>query len=303
MSQLFLYFVSVIVLQAILYALYYFVYRNKMSLTWNRAYLVISPLASYALPLIDFKPIKQTSLNLGMPEHILLDPIVLSAKIGVLQNNSWSIQEFILLGFILVCAFIAVRFYFSLKRLLQLRYEGKQKTAYGVDYFELPELKTAFSYFNQIYIGEKVNGSLLEGILIHEQAHSKLWHSVDLMSFELQKIVFWWNPLLYFFKKELEVTHEYQADATACNTVSKDNYIKNLICFSYSEASLAFRSHFYSMSNFKQRIIMLNTFQKPRFRVLKKMALLPILALMFIYCSEQQDADELLNNNTSEIVY
>lgn len=49
-------------------------------------------------------------------------------------------------------------------------------------------------------------------VIEHEKVHQKQWHSLDLLFLELMKIVFWFNPLLYFYQKRLVETHEFEAD-------------------------------------------------------------------------------------------
>jgi formylglycine-generating enzyme required for sulfatase activity len=49
-------------------------------------------------------------------------------------------------------------------------------------------------------------------VLRHEEAHIKQYHSLDMIFIELCKIIFWFNPVIWLFKKSLVKVHECEAD-------------------------------------------------------------------------------------------
>lgn len=70
-----------------------------------------------------------------------------------------------------------------------------------------------FSFFRYIVIG---TGDLSEErscVIEHEQAHIRRWHFLDLLLAQTVCIAFWYNPAAWSMRKELELLHEFQADA------------------------------------------------------------------------------------------
>jgi beta-lactamase regulating signal transducer with metallopeptidase domain len=47
---------------------------------------------------------------------------------------------------------------------------------------------------------------------MHEFTHVKEKHSRDVIFIELLQTIFWFNPMLIFYKKAIQLNHEYLAD-------------------------------------------------------------------------------------------
>lgn len=56
------------------------------------------------------------------------------------------------------------------------------------------------------------NKEINEEVMIHELIHAKQNHSLDILTIEILKTICWFNPILYFYKKAIQVNHEYIAD-------------------------------------------------------------------------------------------
>ncbi|WP_430410144.1 M56 family metallopeptidase [Kordia sp.] len=54
--------------------------------------------------------------------------------------------------------------------------------------------------------------NIAEELYTHELAHVTQKHTIDIILIELIQIVFWFNPLLIFYKKAIQLNHEFLAD-------------------------------------------------------------------------------------------
>jgi len=79
---------------------------------------------------------------------------------------------------------------------------------------------TPHSFFKYIFFDKEAfeAGKIPKEVLIHEQAHVAQKHSWDILFFEIFQIIFWFNPLLYFFKRSIKLNHEFLADRTVLQT-------------------------------------------------------------------------------------
>ncbi|MDR0262952.1 MAG: energy transducer TonB [Sphingobacterium sp.] len=111
----------------------------------------------------------------------------------------------------------------------------------------------SFSFFNRIVIGESVKNK--EDIAWHEQVHTEQGHSYDLILIEVLKIFNWFNPVVYFFQKELRFQHEYIVDEIC--SIDKVAYAEMLVAHALKIEQLAFSHEFSNHSFLKQRIKML----------------------------------------------
>jgi beta-lactamase regulating signal transducer with metallopeptidase domain len=93
-------------------------------------------------------------------------------------------------------------------------------------------------------------------IIRHEQAHLAFNHSRDLLLFNLYTLFFWFNPFAWLLRRELQITHEYQADAKVLSQgADLKNYQLLLIRKCVGEQKFAL-AHNFEYNNLQKRIHM-----------------------------------------------
>src|SRR5690606_34423675 len=104
----------------------------------------------------------------------------------------------------------------------------------------------AFSFFNLVFISKAFNLSEADKqrILQHEQVHINKWHSIDMVLIELTRILFWFNPLLSYYKKEMSMVHEFEADEVASGSEQQDQYCSLLARSAIESSGYALANHF-----------------------------------------------------------
>jgi hypothetical protein len=121
-------------------------------------------------------------------------------------------------------------------------------------------------------------------IIKHEMAHIRQWHSADALLLELLKVVCWFNPVVYLYKKALEEVHEYLADATVVRQYDARQYSQVMAEQVFRSMNFAFTQSF-NRSLITKRIAMLQI-HKHHKPALWKMALsLPLIAVLFFVYS------------------
>jgi hypothetical protein len=64
-----------------------------------------------------------------------------------------------------------------------------------------------------LFVGNNsVDDQEMETIVLHEQVHRDQCHSIDTLVLEALKIVYWFNPVMGFFQRDIKAQHEYLAD-------------------------------------------------------------------------------------------
>jgi beta-lactamase regulating signal transducer with metallopeptidase domain len=71
-----------------------------------------------------------------------------------------------------------------------------------------------FSFMNTIYISKDYfkDGNIENSIFLHEEIHVKQKHTADVLFTEILKILLWFNPFIYFYKRAMVTNHEFIAD-------------------------------------------------------------------------------------------
>lgn len=167
--------------------------------------------------------------------------------------------------------------------------------------------KEPCSFLNFIFINpDNYDFETYEQIIAHEKAHVKHWHSLDLLLSELAVIVLWFNPFIWFYRKEVEKNIEYQTDSllVETETVKKDTYQLNLLKVATYNRPLTITTN-YNQSLLKQRIMKMNSKKSNPFSHWKYAFILPMLFLTLLLVNKpiesfSQGVDTNLGNAISE---
>lgn len=144
---------------------------------------------------------------------------------------------------------------------------------------------TAFSFFGKIFIDKHLEQNSI--IFKHEDIHVKQKHFLDLIFFEVLQVVFWFNPIIYFYKKSIAIIHEFLADEEASKIAqNKIAYASLLVSKQFSiQPATAFTQHFFNHSTLKSRIIMLSKNPSKKTAWLKYGLLAPAFFVMLVISS------------------
>ncbi|WP_452228992.1 M56 family metallopeptidase [Lacinutrix sp. MEBiC02404] len=130
----------------------------------------------------------------------------------------------------------------------------------------------------------------------HEKVHAKQFHSIDILCIQLATVVFWFNPFIWLYKKEVQQNLEFIADKHAQrNSTNKKSYEYVLLKTSIANQSLALANNFYT-SLIKKRIVMLHKSKSRKLNALKYVLVLPLLTLFLMSFNTKEI---YLNTNTS----
>ncbi|MDQ3393563.1 MAG: hypothetical protein M3512_05555 [Bacteroidota bacterium] len=120
--------------------------------------------------------------------------------------------------------------------------------------------QTPCSFLNYIFIHpDDYDFETYEQIISHEKIHVSLKHSWDLLIAEAAVIVLWFNPIIWWYKRDIEKNLEFQTDALLLENTThvKEKYQLNLLQIAVPKKPLTITTN-YNQSLIKQRIMMMN---------------------------------------------
>jgi beta-lactamase regulating signal transducer with metallopeptidase domain len=226
---------------AVFYGLYFFAFRQFTFHTLNRFYLLCTLCLSFIIPLISFETTKVvkvspaivvekspiTSTHGHTPAHA---PVYESHAIATVPpaNKTPDWRFYIVSGYIIVATIMML---FLCAKLFKI-YELSQK-AIKADNLRIVQgdgqLSNA-SFFNLIFLNTNgLTDNEKAQIIAHECIHIKHLHSIDVLLVELCKIILWFNPIIYFYKKSLVQVHEFEADQNTIQKFDSKNYAHLLL--------------------------------------------------------------------------
>jgi TonB family protein len=143
---------------------------------------------------------------------------------------------------------------------------------------------TAFSFFGYSFVDETLKKR--DTILAHEHVHIQQLHSADVMIFEVIAILNWFNPVVYYYKKDIKHIHEFIADDIAAQKEnSKADYAMLLFTQEFGLQPDQLTNRFFTHSTLKRRIQMLSKPKSRRIMLLKYGLSVPLFMLMLVLSS------------------
>ena len=193
------------------------------------------------------------------------------------------------IGFIAFMVKFALDFY-SLNCVLKGKKIQQQE---DFKFIDVNENIAPFSYFDYIvYNSSLYTAAELENILEHEKVHSDQHHTIDVLISRIFCILFWFNPIVWLYKKAILQNLEFIADREASKKISdKKAYQYTLLKITTHETCVAITNHFYQ-SLIKKRIVMLNKNQSKKRNHWKYYAVIPALAAFVLLFQIETIAQE-----------
>ena len=278
MEHIFLYFLKSSGLITTFYLAYYFLLKKETFFNSNRWYLLIGMFTAVLLPLFTFKKIKlieimhengsKTLISNGLSIPTL--PITNEISINWYSTGFW-----IYFGIAILLLLKIIFNLFQVFNSLRKKEISKQES---FNYVDSDEVVAPFSFFKYIVFNSKLYSSVeLESILEHEKVHSLQVHSLDVLVANVFQVIFWFNPIVYFYKKSIIQNLEFIADSNAiAQFEDKKHYQMTLLKVVSYQNCLPITNHFYQ-SLIKKRIIMLNKNQSKKVNAWKYSLIIPVL--------------------------
>jgi hypothetical protein len=300
MEDLLLYLIKVSGLISLFYFAYMLLLRKETFFNSNRWFLILGLISAAVLPLFFITKIiwvEPTPNNFDWSNI----PVTTSVSNPEPQINWYLIGAYAYFTGILISFLKLVFDFYSLIKVLKgktIQQEGNFK------FIDIAENIAPFSYFNYIvYNSALYSTDELQNILEHEKVHSQQKHSLDVLLSRLFCVFFWFNPLIWLYKKAIVQNLEFIADSEAAKKITdKKAYQFTLLKITTQQNCVALTNHFYQ-SLIKKRIIMLNQNESKKWHSCKYAIVFPALiafVLLFQIKVVAQEKEVPVNEPTQQ---
>ncbi|MCD0474080.1 M56 family metallopeptidase [Flavobacterium sp. EDS] len=274
MEAIFIYILKTSGLITLFYLAYYFLLRKETFFNSNRWFLLTGLITSVVLPFIVYT---KTVWIASTPTSYINN-----YQIYTPQNNpdvslvDWNFALIAIYGIGFLALLIKFAFdFYSLNSVLKGQ---KIKQQADFKFIDIKENIAPFSYFDYIVYNSSLYSDLeLKSIIEHEKVHSEQNHTIDVLVSRIFCILFWFNPIVWLYKKSILQNLEFIADSEAAQKISdKKAYQYTLLKITTHENCVAITNHFFQ-SLIKKRIIMLNKNQSKKRNSWKYYVVIPAL--------------------------
>ena len=278
-----MYFLKLNISLILLFCFYKLMFSSDTFFSWRRATLIGMYFIAMLIPGFDCSD--WVNNHPGMASmasdyaSIILPAVSVTSEKGAVVD--WEIVALAI--YCMVVSVLLLRFSWQLVSIIRLRNKCQIGYVNGTEVYLLEGNESPFSFFRWIFLNpEKHNRRELDEIIMHEQAHCRQLHSIDVLFAELFVVFFWINPFVWLLKREVRLNLEYLADSNvlASGKDSKE-YQYHLLGLTYRK-NVATISNNFNVLPLKKRIKMMNK-KKTKGLVKMKYALyIPLVAMLLV---------------------
>ena len=277
MMEFLIYDLKVAVLIAVFYMFYRLLLAKETFHRVNRIVLLATAVASFVLPLC----VITMHETVVMPAPMSRIDVELGAAAAIgdeaSQFSLW-LKALPILFIIGMVATLANTLWSVFRILALIRKSERHPQDDGTTICVTGNAALApFSWMHYIVMNRSDYETQDAAILTHERGHIRLRHSWDVLLVDLLTALQWFNPAIWMLRSDLRAIHEYEADG---EVLSKGINARQ---YQYLLITKAGGIGGYSLANgithsaLKNRITMMLHTESPRRRLLKLLALLPIV--------------------------
>ena len=268
----------------VLLTIYHLVLEKEKMHQFNRFYLLFGLVFSLVIPFITIEIIEE-----------ITTPIIKNSPIQINQGNFVIVEETNYLPIILwsiyglVTTLFSVRFLSNLLKIISKINSNKSVDYKNAKLILLEEKVLPHTFLNFIFINETdYNTRKIETELFsHELTHVVQKHTFDVLFIELLKTIFWFNPIYIFYKKAIQLNHEFLADEKVIAIYNNVSFYQNLLLSKASSTPTYYLTSNLNYSLTKKRLIMMTKTTSQTKAILKKIAIIPfIFGLVYFLCFE-----------------
>lgn len=255
--------------------------ENEKIHQFNRFYLLFTLIISFAIPFFSIETIKIIEQAVVISDEF---PMIIPQTTEITEQKTNYLPIVLCSLYGLISVVFLVRFLRNLFQIYKTISLGTQLKFEKAILVIVPKQIAPHSFFNYIFLSETdyKNNLIASEILEHEYTHVNQKHSFDIVLIELFKIVLWFHPMLYFYKKSIKLNHEFIADENVIEKTDNTTAYQNLLLESSAKTYYNLASNFNFLS-IKKRLIMMTKTTSKTSAFMRITGILPLLTVMVYF--------------------
>ncbi|MGB5819016.1 MAG: M56 family metallopeptidase [Saonia sp.] len=261
---------------------------------FKRFYLLGALVASLIIPNLVFleyiEPMVTSHAVTPLPAEVTPNAQTLSPRDMDTINFPLMLWSWYLLGLF----GFGIRFLSNLGQIIKrVKNNPKLKTNFTTKVL-LQEKIAPHTFLHYIFLNQYKfeSNAVPKEVLLHEETHARQHHSFDMLFIEILKVVLWFNPFLYFYRKAIKLNHEFLADrAVLKRGVTTANYQNTLLSYLSPDSPKNYQpmlANAINYSSIKKRFTVMKTQTSKKSILIRSTLVFPLLALTLYGFSERK---------------
>lgn len=280
LGMFFIYSVKVAVCLTLFYLFHKLLMSRDTFHTFNRFAILSMMLLSLVLPLVHLSLDSEAGINRGTValEGLVAQTVVDGGGNGV--GEGMTLTQVLLATYVLGVVLFVGKALLSVGSLLRLIRRARcVEVRNGIRIYTMQGDISPFSWFRYIIMSEKDWQENRREIVLHEMAHIRRCHSMDVAVCNMMIVFQWYNPAAWLLKRELQTLHEYEADEAVLSAgVDATHYQMLLIRKAVGERLFSMANNL-NHNSLKKRITMMKIKRTNPVQKAKIAFVLPLAAM------------------------
>lgn len=280
LGMFFIYSVKVAVCLTLFYLFHKLLMSRDTFHTFNRFAILSMMLLSLVLPLVHLSLDSEAGINRGTValEGLVAQTVVDDGGNGV--GEGLTLTQVLLATYVLGVVLFIGKALLSVGSLLRLIRRARcVEVRNGIRIYTMQGDISPFSWFRYIIMSEKDWHENRREIVLHEMAHIRRCHSMDVAVCNMMIVFQWYNPAAWLLKRELQAVHEYEADEAVLSAgVDATHYQMLLIRKTVGERLFSMANNL-NHNSLKKRITMMKIKRTNPVQKAKIAFVLPLAAM------------------------
>jgi bla regulator protein BlaR1 len=291
------YLINFMLCSALLLGAYHLLLKNKAMFVFNRWYLLTAVVLSLAAPaiIVAHNPMPKAAERVFVPVQKKLN-----LKFHIGSTNAVTVDRVIsghpvyqinicLVIYGVVASLLLLRFVINLLFIQRVIRKNDQVNYNGASLVLIPDNLTPHTFLNHIFLNKASyhQHKIESEVLNHELAHARQLHSADVLFIELIWAICWFNPFLLFYRRAIQLNHEFLADAAVINMDHDVNCYQQLLLSKMSDLTSFNITSQFNYSITKNRLIMMTKKTSASTALFCKLAVIPVMAIAIMAFSNK----------------
>jgi beta-lactamase regulating signal transducer with metallopeptidase domain len=256
--------------------------RNRKFHMYNRVYLLSAVAASLTLPFANFK-----CFDITKAENTTFKSLISVLSFPEADHRGISFYAFVMIAtMIIVSLFLLIVMVLNIIRVHRIKRVHDCVRIGNIDFVRTGIRDAPFSFLNTLFWREDLSTTDSNGkrIFLHELTHIRQRHTCDKLCVQAATCIWWVNPFFWLIQKELNVVHEFLADAAAVEDGDTGSFALMLLqC--HNQGRHLDPKHYFFQSPVLRRLKMIASHGDGSSGLLQKCLVLPLIALLLILFS------------------
>jgi hypothetical protein len=201
--------------------IYHLLFEREKMHQFKRFFLLFGLGFSLIVPLITIRTVFENTTT----------QVLNIQETTIIETSIFTLENILMSLYVIGVLLFLVRIGYQIISILKHAYQSEKTLINGAKLVLLNQNTLPYTFGNYIFVSKNAyqEHQIDAQLLTHELTHVRQKHSFDIILIECIQALYWFNPILIWYKKAIQVNHEFLADERVVETHHQVKYYQKLL--------------------------------------------------------------------------